>query len=73
MVTIGGDGYVNWLDSSNCRRHEFNPWVRKSPGGGNDNQLQHSCLESSMNRGAWQATVHGIAESDMTQQLSAHT
>ena len=27
-------------------------------------------LENSMNRGAWQATVHGVAESDMTQQLT---
>ena len=33
--------------------------LRRSPGEGNDNPLQHSCLENSMNRGAWQATVHG--------------
>ena len=31
---------------------------RRSPGGGNDNPIQHSCLENPMNRGAWQATVH---------------
>ena len=31
----------------------------KSPGGGNGNPLQYSCLENPMDRGAWQATVHG--------------
>ena len=42
-------------------------WVQ-FPGEGNGNPLQYSCLENSMDCGAWQATVHGIAESDMTQQ-----
>ena len=32
-------------------------------GGGNDNPLQYYCLENPMNRGAWQATVHGVAKS----------
>ena len=32
------------------------------PGEGNDNPLQHSCLENSMNRGAWQVIVHGITK-----------
>ena len=42
-----------------------------SPGEGNGNPLQYSCLESSMERGAWQATVHGILkELDMTEQLT---
>ena len=36
----------------------------RSPGEGNDNPLQYSCLENPMDRGAWQATVHGAAESD---------
>ena len=39
---------------------------RRSPGEGNGNLLQYSCLKNSMDRGAWQATVYGAAkESDM--------
>ena len=67
------------------RRHKrprFNPWVRKSlwkrvlgsgrfPGVEKVNTLQHSCLENSMDRGAWQATIHGVAKSQM--QLSMRT
>ena len=40
------------------------------PEKGNGNPLQYSCLENPMGRGAWQATVHGVAESDMTEQLT---
>ena len=39
------------------------PGLEKSPGGGNGNPLQYSCLENSMDRGAWQATVHGVTSS----------
>ena len=34
-----------------------------SPGGGHGNPLQYSCLENSMDRGAWWATVHGVSKS----------
>ena len=43
----------------------------RSSGEGNGNPLQYSCLENPMDRGAWRATVHGAAESDMTE--GAHT
>ena len=47
------------------------PGLERSPGGGNDNPLQYSFLENSMNRGAWWATVHGVAKSQT--QLSSTT
>ena len=36
------------------------PGVGRSPGEGNGNPLHYSCLENPMDRGAWQATVHGV-------------
>ena len=46
-----------------CRRPGFDPWVRKIPGEGNGNSLQCSCLEYPLDRGAWWATVPGVAKS----------
>ena len=43
------------------------PKLGRSPGGGNGNSLQYSFLESPMDRGAWQATVYGVTELDMTE------
>ena len=46
------------------------PGSGRSPGEGNGNPFQYSCLENPMDRGAWWATVHqGSKESDMTEQL----
>ena len=39
------------------------PRLGRSPGGGHGNSLQYSCLENPMDRGAWRATVHGVAQS----------
>ena len=45
----------------------------RSPGGGNGNPLQYSCLENPMDRGAWGGTVHGVAKSwTRLKRLSTH-
>ena len=41
--------------------------LESSPGGGNGNPLQYSCLENPVDRGAWRAVVHGVAELDWTK------
>ena len=47
----------------------------RSHGGGHGNPLQDSCLENSMDRGAWRATVHGVAKSQtqLNDYVSMHT
>ena len=46
------------------------PGSGRSPGEGNGNLLQYSCLENSMDRRAWWTTVHGVAELDMTEHTN---
>ena len=46
------------------------PGSGRSPGERNGTSLQYSCLENSMDGGAWWSTVHGVAESDRTKQLT---
>ena len=48
------------------------PGLGRYPGEGNGNPLQYSCLENSMDRGAWWATVHGVAKS-RTWLSDSHT
>ena len=48
------------------------PGLGRSPGEGNGSPLQHSCLESPRDKGAWRATVHGAAELDTTE-VAEHT
>ena len=45
-----------------CKRCGFGPWLGRSPAGGHGNTFQYSCLENPMERGGWQATVHGVAK-----------
>ena len=46
------------------------PGLGRFPGEGNGNPLQYSCLQNSMDRGTWQATVHGVAKSDTPEQIT---
>ena len=49
------------------------PGSGRSLGGGNDKKRQYSCLGNPMDRGAWRATVHGVAKSWTQQSTHAHT
>ena len=62
--------YMGFPDGSDGKESACNvgdpgliPWLGRSPGEGNGYLLQYSCLENSMDRGAWKATVHGVAKS----------
>ena len=60
-------GFISSSDSkaSACSGGDLGliPGSGKSPGEGNGNPLQYSCLENSMDRGAWWAVVHGVSKS----------
>ena len=45
------------------------PGSGRSPGGEHGSPFQHSCLEKPMGRGAWQATVHRVAQSQTTEAM----
>ena len=54
-----------------CRKLGLIPDLRRSPGKGNGNPLQYSCLGNPKDREGWRATVHGVAEeSNMAEQLN---
>ena len=63
--SIGSDGEESATGDSGS-----SPALGRSPGEENGYPLQYSCLENSMNKGAWQATVHGVEKSDMTKRLT---
>ena len=70
-------GFPNGSDSQesacNAEDPDWIPGLGRSPGGEHGNPLQYSCLENPMDRGAWWATVHGVAKSQKgLKQLSMH-
>ena len=67
-MTGGLPCYLSGKEST-CQAGDIDsiPGLGRSPGEGNGNPLQHPCLGNPMDRGDWQATVHGVAkESDTT-------
>ena len=66
-----GKGYLTGFPgSSDSKESAYNagdlgwiPGLRRSPGEGNDNPLQYSCLENPMDRGTWWTIVQGVAKS----------
>ena len=60
----GGGALVTQTVESACSAGDLGlmPGLGRSPGDGNGNPLQYSCLENPMDGGAWQATVHGVAK-----------
>ena len=46
------------------------PGLGRSPGEGNGNSLQYSCLENPMDRGEWWAIVHGVSELETAEELN---
>ena len=54
-------------NEGDARDMDLIPGLGRSPGVGNSNPLQYSCLENSTDRGTWWAIVHGVAELDTTK------
>ena len=60
--------------AGDARDMDSMPGLGKSPGEGHGNPLQYSGLENPMDRGAWEATIHGVKKSQTRlKQLSTHT
>ena len=64
------DGSVGKESACNAGNMGLIPGLGRFPGEGKGNPLQYSGLENLMDRGAWQATVHVVTESDMTELLT---
>ena len=69
MCVVGGDSQVVLVvknlpaSAGDIRNAGSIPGLGRSPGRAHGNPLQYSCLENRIDRGAWRATVHGVAKS----------
>jgi len=64
----------NLLANAGYRRDKgLIPGLVRSPGGGNGNPCEDACLRNPMDRGAWWATVHGVAKGRTQLSKNAHT
>ena len=64
------DGLDSKESACNARDLGLIPESGRSPGEGNGNPLQYSCLENSIDRGAWKATVHGIRQARILEWVA---
>ena len=72
MRFSGGAVLKNSLaNAGDARNTGLIPELERSPGGGNGNSLQYSCLENFMDRGTWRATVHGVTNSQTRPSTDA--
>ena len=75
MISCGEGRLLKWRSGKKKKKSTCNardtrdarsvPGSGRSPGVGNSNPLQYSCLENSMDGGPWRATVHGVTKSQM--------
>ena len=69
ILIVGYWGFTGGSDGkdSACNAGDLSsiPGLGRSPGEGNGNPLQNSCLKNSMKRGTWQATIHAVAKSQI--------
>ena len=69
----GTNGKGSACQCKRRKRLRFSPWIEKIPGRMKWHPLQYSCLENSMDKRAWWATVHGVAKSQTRLSTDTHS
>ena len=73
LYVLSGFPGGSYSQEADCNARDLDsiPWSERPLREGNGYPLQYFCLENSMNRGAWWATVQGVAELDTTEPLKS--